>query len=81
MMMYGDGGPGWGWILMIVTLAALMGVAALAGAAFYRHRADPARIPAKEIPTEEPYRILADRLARGEMDEAEYLDRVRRLHT
>jgi putative membrane protein len=75
-MMYNDSGNSWGWILMIVTMIALLGVVTIAGIALYRHMAAPT-----PIRTDEPSRILAERFARGEIDESEFVDDLRRLRT
>jgi putative membrane protein len=74
MMMFSDSTDAWGWILMTATMVAVLGLAVLAGVAVYRRASAPA-----PIRTEEAYRDLAERFARGELDEAEYLDRLRRL--
>lgn len=73
-MMYNYNGGGWGWFLMTTTMIALLAVLALAGVALYRRTIAPT-----PVRTDEPSRILAERFARGEIDETEYLDRLSRL--
>jgi putative membrane protein len=81
-MMYYDSGGAWGWLLMIAMMIALLGVSVLAGIALYQRTITPAPIRTDEpsrIRTDEPSRILAERFARGEIDETEYRDRLSRL--
>lgn len=73
-MMYYDNGGAWGWFLMTATMIALLALLAIAGVALYRRMIMPA-----QVRTDEPSRILAERFARGEIDETEYRDRMSRL--
>jgi putative membrane protein len=77
-MMYYDNGDGWGWLLMTVTMVVLLGAVILTGIVVYRHTRAGTTAP-DPIRTDEPSRILAERFARGEIDETEYLDRLSRL--
>jgi putative membrane protein len=71
MMNYDNGG---GWFFMSATMIALLAVLVFAGIALYRRTIAPTAVR-----TDEPYRILAERFARGEIDETEYRDRLSRL--
>lgn len=73
-MMYYDSGGAWSWLLMTATMIALPAVLTLAGIALHRRTIAPT-----PVRTNEPYQILAERFARGEIDETEYRDRLSRL--
>jgi putative membrane protein len=83
MMMWYGGGSGWAsWILMAVGMVAfwaliitsiILAVEYLRGS---RHSAAPPIAAASMRPEE----ILNERLARGEIDETEYQDRLTLLH-
>ena len=84
-MMYGYGYEGWGvlgWVVMgVMMLFFWAGVAALV--VFLTHGARNSRENSAPVPSsrDDPERILAQRFARGEIDEAEYharLDALRR---
>ncbi|MEV4702873.1 SHOCT domain-containing protein [Actinoplanes sp. NPDC049316] len=76
MMFYGNGMGAGGWILMLLTVALL---ATLVVVVIVRplsgHDTAP---PAPRDPVADAERVLADRLARGDIDTAEY---EQRLHT
>jgi putative membrane protein len=78
-MMYYDNGAGWGWILMTAMMIVFLGAVILTGIMIYRHSTQADTAVSARVPADEPSRILAGRFARGEIDEAEYLDRLRRL--
>ena len=74
MNWYGNGAmSGWGWMWMTITMILFGGVLIAAGTAWYRRHTSIAlaQSPAGGArPHSE--QILADRYARGEMDESEY---------
>lgn len=73
MWWYGTGMTGWGYALLAVGVLLFWGIVVLVGLALVRDRddADDRRTPEQ---------VLADRFARGEIDEAEYRDRLDVLH-
>ncbi|BCT77875.1 hypothetical protein SCMU_37170 [Sinomonas cyclohexanicum] len=78
-MMYGwYGGMGiWGWILMaLVMLAFWGGVVALVVFAVRNSRGGPGRYDPRLPGSDDPERILAQRFARGEIDETEFRARL-----
>ncbi|GIH21089.1 SHOCT domain-containing protein [Rugosimonospora africana] len=78
MYWYGGGMPGWGYLLMASSSVLFWGLLIVAGVALFRIARRPLDPGHGARPT--PERILADRLARGEIDEDEYrrrLDAVR----
>jgi putative membrane protein len=77
MMYWGNGMGGWGMVLMTVS-SLLFWALVIAGIVMlvrYTGRAGQSAVPANQGPT--PQQVLADRFARGEIDEDEY---TRRLH-
>lgn len=82
MFWYGDHMSGWGYALMGVSMLAFWGlvitvifafVRYLGGGGQDRQAAPPGRPTAEEV--------LADRFARGEIDEQEYRQRLKALRT
>jgi putative membrane protein len=69
---------GWGWALMTIGMIVFWGVLITAGVALYRHLArtgqQPPAAPTTSAPN--PEAILAERFARGEIDEDEYHTRL-----
>ena len=66
-----DGGwMGWWWVFMPILFIALVAVSIWAVVALTRSR------PGDRGPRHDPQQILAERFARGEIDEAEYRRRV-----
>lgn len=76
-MMYFDSAAGWGWFPMIAMMVVLLGLATLAVIVIDRHTTGSAA----PIRTDEASRILAERFARGEIDQSEYDDRLSRLRS
>jgi putative membrane protein len=84
MWWYGNGMDGWGYALMTVSTLVFWGLVVVAVVAAVRYlggrdRAEP-KAPEHAEPMT-PQRMLADRFARGEIDEAEYRHRLDTLHT
>ena len=70
MMWWPDGGWGWGgWLMMTLTMLAFWGLAAWVIVTFVRQ---PGSRPGPDHNAEE---ILAERFARGEIDEEEFTKR------
>lgn len=76
MMWYGDGMSGWGFVLMAVTTVVFWGVLIAGGIAAFRYlNRTPGNPGSGETrPTRE--QLLAERFARGEIDEEEYRRRL-----
>ncbi len=72
---YGNGIGGWGYFLMAIGMALFWGAVIFGIVALVRHGRAQRREPA-EPPAPEPERLLAERFARGEIDEDEYIQRL-----
>ena len=75
MHWYGSGLGGWGYALMAIGMAVFWGAVIFGIVALVRHGGPRRREPA-EPPAPEPERLLAERFARGEIDEDEYIQRL-----
>jgi putative membrane protein len=75
---HGHGMSGWGWFAMIFSTVLTVALFALLAAVLYRLWDGDRRRPAAAAPTDEraAERILAERFARGEIDETEYRSRL-----
>jgi putative membrane protein len=74
----GGGMSGWGWAAMSVSMLLFWAVLVLGGIALYRALNRPTGGPsAAQHPTAE--QVLAERFARGEIDEEEYRRRLETL--
>lgn len=82
MYWYGNSGmSGWGWALMTIGMVVFWGVLITAGVALFRYLSrGPQQPPAPAGAPQSPDTILAERFARGEIDENEYRDRLAALH-
>lgn len=81
MYWYGNGMGGWGYALMTVSMVLFWGLVILGVVALIRYltRAPQHRGNARASrPT--PEQLLAERFARGEIDEQEYQSRLATLH-
>jgi putative membrane protein len=76
MMYWGNGMGGWGMALMVVSNLLFWGlvIAGIAALVRYTGRGTPRSGPAADAAT--PQRLLAERFARGEVDEEEYTRRL-----
>ena len=82
MFWYGDQVAWWGWLLMSLGMIAFWGLLVVAFVLLLRvtgfgtggggAAVEP---PARPAPPQTPEQILAERLARGEIDPAEYAER------
>ena len=71
MRYYGDG-IGWGgWLVMVVLMAVFWGAIAWVVVTLIRHNGSGSLPPPAAVGND-PMRILDERFARGEIDEAEY---------
>lgn len=68
MWWWHDNWSWWGWLVMSVTMLAFWGVIAWAVVAFFRSTGGPG--------PRSPEALLAERFARGEIDEDEYRQRL-----
>lgn len=76
MMYYGNGMGGWGMVLMTVSSLLFWGlvIAGIVALVRYTSRDAQRSAPAPRGPT--PQQTLAERLARGDIDEEEYVRRL-----
>lgn len=73
MHWYGDGIGGWGYALMAINMILFWGLIIVGVVALVRYLG---RGTAGQPGTSGPERILAERFARGEIDEQEYQQRL-----
>ena len=66
---------GWGWTVMTVSMVLFWGLLILGGVLLYRGLNQPAN-GAPDGPRPSPHHLLAERFARGEIDEEEYRRRL-----
>lgn len=72
MMYWNDGGPGWvGWLVMVVSMIAFWGLLAWVAVSLIRSIGKAPQDSRSAAPEE----LLAERFARGEIDEDDYLHR------
>ena len=77
MFWYGNGMGGWGYALMTVSSVLFWALVILAVVALIRYLArSPGSPDAGGSPEQSPEKLLAQRFARGEIDEQEYQDRL-----
>ena len=79
-MMYWFGGGLWGYALMLVSMIMLWGLLGFAIVALYRYLRQPTTYVTSPPVAETPETVLAQRFARGEIDEAEYRHALDVLH-
>ncbi|WP_342749160.1 SHOCT domain-containing protein [Nocardia nova] len=84
MMWYGNGLSGWGYALMIIGMVIFWALIGAGIVALIRYSGNssstiPNTIPEQRGPS--PQQILAERYARGEIDEEEYIRRTKTLGT
>lgn len=73
MFWYDNGMSGWGYALMTVSMVLFWGLVVLGGVALIRYLARSSRpSDGTDTPRVTPERVLAERFARGEIDEQEY---------
>ena len=72
MMYWNDGSVGWGgWVVMVLSMAAFWGLLAWVAVFLVRSTGKAAA----DGSSREPEDLLAERFARGEIDEEDYLHR------
>lgn len=77
-MYYGDHMSGWGWFGVSVGMIAFWGLLIAVIVLLVRASGGPGRAASAE--TRQPEQLLAERFARGEIDESEYRERLAVLH-
>ncbi|MFI7542207.1 SHOCT domain-containing protein [Actinoplanes sp. NPDC049599] len=80
MMYYGTGMNGWGWVLMSLSGLLFWGLVVAAVIAAVRYTSGAGRRAEPVVPGLTPQQVLADRFARGDIDEEEYTRRLRVLN-
>ena len=76
MMWYGDGMGGWGFALMAVSTVVFWGALIAGGIALFRYLNRTAKKPGTGETRPTPEQLLAERFARGEIDDEEYRQRL-----
>lgn len=79
MFWYGNGMAGWGYAVMTVSIVLFWGLVILGVVALIRYLARPSQRSdegERAAPRPTPEQLLAERFARGEIDEREYQDRL-----
>lgn len=79
MYWYGSGMSGWGYVIMIVSMVLFWGALIAGAVALFRYLGRSPATPVTGQPT--PEQILAARFARGEIDGADYQERLNALHS
>lgn len=77
MWWYGNGMNGWGYALMAVGTVLFWGIVAFVVITLVRRRG----VDDTTAPRSTPEQVLAERFARGQIDEPEYRMRLDALHT
>lgn len=81
MFWYGNGMSGWGYALMTVSMVLFWGLVIFGVVALIRYLARASQRPQDTTaPPPTPEQLLAERFARGEIDEQEYHSRLAALH-
>lgn len=76
MFYYGDHTSGWGWLIMSAGMIVFWGLL-IAGFALSLRAINGGQRPVEQLPgSQAPHEILAERFARGEIDETEYRARA-----
>lgn len=76
MFYYGDHTSGWGWLIMSVGMVVFWGLL-IAGFTLSLRAINGGQRRVEELPgSRAPLEILAERFARGEIDETEYRSRA-----
>jgi putative membrane protein len=76
MMRWPDGGVGgWGWVAMTISMVLFWGLLILGGILLVRALNRPSSA-SSAAPRPTPQQVLAERFARGEIDEEEYHRRL-----
>jgi putative membrane protein len=76
MMYWGDGVSGWGYLLMALNMVVFWGLIIGGIVLLARYLGSDRRQP-PAADGADPHRVLADRFARGEIDEDEYRQRLK----
>ena len=81
-MMYWYGGhpSGWGWVLTSVGMVVFWGILITVVVLLVRSPRAAAQPPGEPTVRLTPEQVLAERFARGEIDEADYTGRLATLH-
>jgi putative membrane protein len=78
MMYWYTGSSGWGYALMILSMVVFWGLVIAGIVALARWSgSDRQTPPPQSRPVEDPRQVLAERYARGEIDETDYRQRLK----
>jgi putative membrane protein len=78
-MMNGYAMSGWGWLLMTLGMLGFWALVAVLAVALLRRPGPPQQPQPDQQPRPNPEEVLAQRLARGELDPDEYRQRLQTL--
>jgi putative membrane protein len=77
MMYWGNGMGGWGYVLMTVSMLLFWGLLIAGVVLLVRYVGGDRRQPPSTIAGPDPRSLLAERFARGEINEDEYRQRLK----
>jgi putative membrane protein len=77
MMYWGNGMGGWGYLMMALNLVLFWGLIITAVVLLVRFMGGDRRVLVPTNVGTDPHRLLAERYARGEIDEVEYRQRLK----
>lgn len=80
MFWYGDGMTGWGYALMTVGMVLFWALVIFGLVALVRYAGGPQQRSGPSVDRPSPEQVLAERFARGEINDEEYRQRQETLH-
>ena len=81
MYWYGGHASGWAWVLTSIGMMVFWGVLITTVVLLVRSSSRSDRAPDRPTVRLTPEQVLADRFARGEIDDADYTGRLATLHS
>jgi putative membrane protein len=77
MMYWGNGMGGWGYVVMTVSMLLFWGLLIVGVVLLVRYVGADRRQPPPPTPASDPQSLLAERFARGEINEDDYRQRLK----